>query len=170
MNNEKRIEANKSNSKLSTGPRDTSKTRFNALKHGLLSKKVLRIIDKNDKKFMQYAKKGLIEQFGPPDNIVEEILYENFQIACWRLRHVNDVEAVHNERMFQDRLAGDIRCSELGFMKDPRTDKRASDLVYAPVNDEMELICRYRASAEREFYRTLEEINKWKNGFVSQKR
>ena len=38
MASSKKSDANKRNAKLSKGPIDTSKTRFNALKHGILSK------------------------------------------------------------------------------------------------------------------------------------
>ncbi len=37
----KKIEANRHNAKKSTGPKNTSLTRYNALKHGILSKEIL---------------------------------------------------------------------------------------------------------------------------------
>ena len=176
MTTEKQIKANIENSKKSTGPKDTSKTRFNGLKHGLFSKKVLSIVNKEGKKFINSVKKGLIKQFGPPDNIVEEILYEKFQIACWRLRHVNEIEMINREREFKCGLIGDIESSVLessfsgiSTTNDPRTDKKSYNLVYSPITPQTELIFRYKASAEREFYRILEEIKKCKNGFVSKK-
>ncbi len=36
-----KIVANRENAKISTGPKDTSLTRLNALKHGLLSKEAI---------------------------------------------------------------------------------------------------------------------------------
>lgn len=41
MVSDKQIRANRRNSKLSTGPNDTSKTRYNAVKHGITSKQVV---------------------------------------------------------------------------------------------------------------------------------
>ena len=38
---ERQREANKRNAQLSKGPKDTSKTRYNPLKHGFLSSKAL---------------------------------------------------------------------------------------------------------------------------------
>ena len=37
MTSKKKIQANRSNSELSTGPKNTDKTRLNAAKHGILS-------------------------------------------------------------------------------------------------------------------------------------
>ena len=41
MISEQKLNANRQNSKLSTGPKDTSKTRYNAVKHGITSKQVV---------------------------------------------------------------------------------------------------------------------------------
>ena len=45
---QRKREANRSNAKSSTGPRDTKATRFNAVKHGILSKQALASLGDED--------------------------------------------------------------------------------------------------------------------------
>lgn len=83
----KQLEANRRNAQKSTGPKDTSVTRLNALKHGLLSKEV--VIKEGDGKENEEEFRNLLEQLNKdysPQGAVEEMLVERIAISYWRLR------------------------------------------------------------------------------------
>jgi len=86
---EKKLAANRRNAQLSTGPKDTSLTRHNALKHGILAKEV--VIDigeglENQEEF-DHMFEALWEYF-KPEGPLEEILVERIAVSYWRLRRV----------------------------------------------------------------------------------
>lgn len=58
-----KIEANRENAKKSTGPKDTSLTRLNALKHGILSREA--IIKGEDKKALEELGRRLRLELAP---------------------------------------------------------------------------------------------------------
>jgi len=51
----KQLAANKKNAQKSTGPKDTSKTKLNALKHGIFAKRVI-ISGENKEEFKSSTK------------------------------------------------------------------------------------------------------------------
>ncbi len=73
MVSEKQLKANRRNAKLCTGPKDTSKTKLNALKHGLHSNQVI-ISGESREEFDELACK-ISEEFNPRDGL-ETILVD----------------------------------------------------------------------------------------------
>lgn len=62
---EKQIKANIENAQKSTGPKDTSKTRFNPLKHGLLSKEIWSIISKEERVLLNELHEEILNEISP---------------------------------------------------------------------------------------------------------
>ncbi len=81
------LAANRGNAKLSTGPKTEqgkSKTCQNALRHGILSK---RIVLKNDKDRSEFQ--ALLQSWNTdrsPEGLVEELLVDEAVIIAWRLQ------------------------------------------------------------------------------------
>lgn len=89
MISEKQLIANRNNAKLCTGPNDTSKTRFNALKHGLRSDQVILRGESRDE-FDELCK-GVKSFFNPQDGF-EDNLVDQIVFALWRIRRCRRVE------------------------------------------------------------------------------
>lgn len=89
MTSEAQIQANQLNALQSRGPKDTTKTCFNALKHGILAKELslkkpwLLENPKEFKQILQFLLNDL-----KPTSVIESILVERIAVAYWRLRRV----------------------------------------------------------------------------------
>jgi len=82
---ERKHKANQQNAKKSTGPKDTSKTRFNALKHGLLAKRLIFSPDgKPTDAGLQQLFESLLDKYGRGD-VYAELLMEGVVTEYWRL-------------------------------------------------------------------------------------
>ena len=97
---ERKSETNRRNSKLSTGPKNTNKTRLNALKHGLLSREAL--ITDGDGREDKEAFEELSSEFQrdlAPAGPLEEFLVDQIIMFAWRWRRVPRFEtaAIHEE-------------------------------------------------------------------------
>ena len=82
-------EANQRNAQLAKGPHDTSLTRRNALKHGILSKQVLIRGGKgaeDPEEFQQFS--DAMREDWAPVGITEELLVEDLIGIEWRKRRV----------------------------------------------------------------------------------
>lgn len=93
------FEANRRNALKSTGPKDTSLTRSNALKHGLTAEKLVVSPYENPVEY-----ENLLERFrmeSQPETAVEEILVELIAASSWRLRRIRRAERAE----IQERLA-----------------------------------------------------------------
>ena len=76
-----KIEANRNNAQKSTGPKDTSLTRLNALKHGLLSKEVL--IEGEDNCSLEELGRRLRMELEPQGEL-ENIFVDRIVSSTWR--------------------------------------------------------------------------------------
>ncbi len=90
---ERKLRANRRNAKLSTGPRDTGNSKYNALKHGLLSKAAIirRGEAKEDPLELTALLNALRKDFEPVGTM-EEILVDSIAACYWRLRRVQRAE------------------------------------------------------------------------------
>jgi len=97
----KQLEANRRNAQRSTGPKDTSITRFNALKHGILSSEIVITVGdgkENEEEFVNLLDQ--LKSYYDPQGAMEEMLVEKIAVAYWRLRR-----ALRYERgMLRERL------------------------------------------------------------------
>lgn len=95
MTSQKQIRANKENSKKSTGPRNTEKTKKNATKFGIFSKEMVLegfygIEDKNE--FSKLVEEVNEEYY--PRTITERVLVEKIIDCIWRLKRIRIAETV----------------------------------------------------------------------------
>ena len=89
MASERKTKANKRNSKSSGGPIDTSQTRFNALKHGILSTHVLVLGgegEEGQREFRLFS--DAVRSDLAPVGAIEELLVDELIVIAWRKRRV----------------------------------------------------------------------------------
>jgi len=83
-----RLEANRRNAVLSTGPSKTGSTRFNAVKHGLLANGITELDVLHYKSLLEEMKSAL-----KPEGPVEEFLTERICLCVVRLKRACRLEA-----------------------------------------------------------------------------
>ena len=94
MVSKRKLETNRQNAILSTGPSNTAATRWNALTHGILSKEVLITVgdgQEDAETFEEFAN-PLRENLSPV-GALEELLVDQLTILTWRWRRVLKYEA-----------------------------------------------------------------------------
>jgi hypothetical protein len=123
-------------------------TKYNATKHGLLSKEVL--LDDEDGNQLDDLYKSCHEVFAPVGKF-EEILVDKIVACLWRQRRAIVVErnAMEYEREDQTSIA-------LGFGGD-NTKKGEKAMID---NDVIEKLLRYETTIERSMYRAIHELNR----------
>ena len=90
---ERKLRANRRNAKLSTGPRNTGNSKYNALKHGLLSKAA--IIQTGEAKEDPLELMALVDALWKdfePVGAMEELLVDRIAASYWRLRRAQRAE------------------------------------------------------------------------------
>ena len=132
--------ANRRNAKRSTGPKDTRRTKYNAQKHGLLSKAA--IIQTGDAKEDPRELESLLEELRrdlQPEGEMEEILVDCIASRYWRLRRAQraEVGAIHEEV----ELMGSLQ-----------------PLVALPNDNVLAKILRYEVAIDRLMHRALKEL------------
>lgn len=93
MTTDKKIEANRQNALHSTGPKTTegkNAVRFNAVKHGLLSREIL--LPDEDPEILTGLSERLRAELQPVGEL-EELLLDRIVTAVWRLGRLGRVEA-----------------------------------------------------------------------------
>ena len=93
MISERKLGANRRNAKRSTGPKNTTRSRYNAQKHGLLSKAA--IIEDGDAKEDPREQEDLLEALWEdlaPEGAMEEFLVDRIANCVWRLRRAQRAE------------------------------------------------------------------------------
>ena len=95
---EVKLAANRKNAKRSTGPKDTTRTRLNALKHGLLSRQPV-ILGESARSFRRFSRMVKQEEL-KPRTAMESILADRIVCLLWRLKRL--------ERVERDIISGDV--------------------------------------------------------------
>lgn len=143
MTSERKKQANRSNSRSSTGPRDTSKTRSNALKHGISSQQaVVPQVDGADAaKRYDELRAGLWHDLAP-QGILEAALVDQMAVALQQQRKLitfdnaviqGQVEAeikFWNERSQVDQTAIELMEAALTRLGEPGNLNDTADLTY----------------------------------------
>jgi len=146
-----KIQANRENAQKSTGPKDTSLTRLNALKHGLLSKETL--IEGEDKRALEELGGRLRLELAPQGEL-ENIFVDRIVSSTWRLKRAIRVERDYIEAEYED-------CKFDDFSGVKRQDNKAWNLVVARElgnsNAWLNLI-RYETTIEKQIYKALHEL------------
>ena len=89
MESPRRLEANRTNAQLSNGPSDTSRTRLNALRHGVLSKETLIVVGDGQEDADAFEELGLtLPEDMAPVGALEELLVDELIMLTWRRRRV----------------------------------------------------------------------------------
>lgn len=120
-------------------------TRYNAQKHGLLSKEVL--IDGEEKEVLIQLKSDLYKTFEPQGS-VEEMLVDRVVTNVWRLRRAITVERNVMEY---------FKLSELNLYNSDPERKGCMDMID---NQGIERVLRYETTIERSLYRALHELER----------
>ena len=139
MISERKRQANGRNAKLSTGPKDTRRTRYNAQKHGLLSKAT--IIQTGDAKEDPRQLEAILDDLREdlePEGAMEEILVDRIASSYWRLRRAQRAEVGEIQRAVEN----------MG----------SYSLVALPLGTVLTNILRYETTNDRQMYRALKEL------------
>ena len=148
---EKKIEANRQNAKKSTGPKDTAVIRYNALKHGLLSKEVL--IDGESKKTLEELGRRLRYELAPATEM-ENVLVDRIVSSVWRLKRAIGIESQYIEAEFDS-------CKEDSWNGTERSDAQAWHRVVAGEfrgGGPWLNLMRYETAIEKQIYKALHEL------------
>jgi hypothetical protein len=157
MASQRQIEANRSNSKKSTGPKSAegkAAIRFNALRHGLTAENIVLSIEERPV-FEQLHDEFLGEH--QPGTPTERLLVEQMVAAAWRLRRVRATETAYFDREMErlDHLTkGD-------YPQPGPWDRMAYVLRWdCTSSNTLALLARYEARIERSFYKALRELQR----------
>jgi hypothetical protein len=124
-------------------------SRYNALKHGLLSKEVL-LASEDAKSFSDFsiALREELDPIGP----FEETLVDRIISCYWRLRR-----AIYIEKNTMDWYESDADMFALPEPEEQMDRKRIKNTLG---NDSIEKILRYETTIERSLYRALHELER----------
>jgi len=156
---QKQLEANRQNAKLGGVKTEAGKaiSKFNAIKHGLLSKEVL--LDGEDEKTLIDVGKKLRAELEPQTEL-ELVLVDRITANVWRLRRVMQIE---REMMDDDR-------NDIGFCLSGGNKTLGAALSYDFANnDTYGKLIRYESSIERGIYRALHELQRIQAARVGEK-
>lgn len=145
---EKQLEANRQNAKLGGVKTEEGKavSKYNALKHGLLSKEVL-LNGEDEAVLIEIGKKLRTEL--EPQTELELVLIDRITANVWRLRRVMQIE----REMMDDDRDSDFSLGE------KKTLGKAISNDFANYDTYGKLI-RYETSIERGIYRALHELQR----------
>jgi hypothetical protein len=148
MASDKQIRANKRNARKSSGPKTPegkATVSNNALKHGLLSHKML-LPDEDQSSLVQLSE-HLLSQLQPVGEL-ESLLVERIITAAWRLRRVLTVEADIYEEERSKSYTGAVNGLGMAFIRDANGANAFSKLS------------RYETTIERGLYKALHELQR----------
>jgi hypothetical protein len=141
------ITANRVNATRSTGPADTSKTRFNGVAHGLTSKQT--VIQGESQQEHDKFLRDLIKQLAPT-SALENVLAERVVAAAWRLKRFARVET----SFFTNRIDAYLEAHP-----DADPDVAMANLFVDPAETaRMRLFMRYQAAVQREYDKAYKEF------------
>jgi hypothetical protein len=147
-----KIAANRANATHSTGPVDTSRTRFNGLAHGLTSKQTV-IPGESQEQYERFAA-GLRKDLAP-GSATENVLADRIIAAAWRLQRFTRVESA----FFTNRIDAYL---EAHPESDP--DAAMANLFIDPAETaKMRLFLRYQTAVQREYDKAFKEYQAAKN-------
>ena len=144
-----RLAANRANAGHSTGPQDTSKTRFNGVQHGLTSRQTV-IPGESQEEYTDFHAEFLRDL--NPQSAIERTLADRTIAAAWRLKRFQRIEAAY----YNDRVNA--------YLKDnPEADPDAAlaNLFVDPAEiAKTRLFLRYQTTVQREYDKAITEFRK----------
>lgn len=148
MTTESQIEANKENAQLSTGPKDTEKTKFNAITHGLTSKSVNNKEDLNE---IQQLTNFLIEQLKPV-NVIEEIAINRIVGSLWKLSKIIKIQS-------KEFYNSEVNAENSQFLDSFNPSNKIKEIC-PKMSDNGEALQRYEINAENSLHKAINLILK----------
>ncbi len=127
-----------------------SVSKYNALKHGLLSKKVL--LKGESRKNLISFRKNIIEELNPQTE-TEHLLCDRIIANSWRLRRVLEIEGEMIERQRIPYL------NSYMSLEYPKKRKKET-MENITISEEMEKLRKYEGSIERSIYKSLHELQR----------
>ncbi|HYI93339.1 MAG TPA: hypothetical protein VEX68_07330, partial [Bryobacteraceae bacterium] len=144
-----KLAANRANAQMSTGPRNTERSRFNGISHGLASKRV--VIPGESRDQYEAFRESFFAELNP-QSLIEETLVNRIVAAAWRLKRFMGVE----DAFYSDRV--NAYCEEHPYA-DPNV--ALANLFINPAESaRLKLILRYQTSVQREYDKATLELNK----------
>ena len=147
-----KLAANRANAGLSTGPADTSRTRFNGVAHGLTSKQTV-IRGEDQQEFDTFSANMLRDM--APGSAVESFLAERIVAAAWRLKRFSRVESAFVKERVDKFLEENPHSNPDSAVATLFTDP--AEMV------RMRLFLRYQTSVQREYDIAVRELQKAKD-------
>ena len=155
-----KAEANRQNAAKSTGPKDTTSTRYNAIKHGLLSEGVTEL------DAVDYAKLvGVLKEQMQPEGQIEHFLVERVALCMVRLKRACLLEAEY----ITARLNPPVTETRGGLLL-PKDGLLGETIVLDPgipahlsvegVEHLVEKFQRYETAIENRLFRTLNQLER----------
>ena len=149
MASAQQVRANRANAQLSTGPADTSRTRFNGAQHGLTSRQT--VIPGESQAEYDAFHSTLTKQLGPGSE-TEKLLADRIAVAAWRLRRFARIEAA----FFNNRID-----AYLETHPEQNPDAALANLFSDPVEaQKMRLFLRYQTAVQREYDTAMRLLDK----------
>ncbi len=157
---DKKIIANRANAVKSTGPRTAqgkAVSRWNALKHGLLSQEIVIRSGEGSEDADAYEQLlcSLQEDF-EPDGVLEYLLVEKVAACYWRLARVARCENAEIRRNFAFRPSV---CDLPTLDNHPELDEIRAHLSL-PGEESMNKLLRYEGSLNRQFFQALNQLER----------
>lgn len=159
---EKKIEANRRNARLSTGPRTEAgknRSRYNATKHGIFSRDVLQSegFGKEDKEEFADLLTGLREDC-KPIGVREEIMVQRIALCLWRLKRASEYDVGTMMLRYMgaqvDLKSRGTADSEIEFLTPSFRHLRL------PQGKEMDLLLRYETTIQRLLASALNQLER----------
>jgi hypothetical protein len=149
---EKQQKANKKNAQKGGVKTEAGKevSKYNAIKHGLLSEKV--VLPSEDHDSYEDLKTTLKEQMNPADQI-EAVLVERIASNIWRLQRLMKIESrtMSSKDEFDDELLDTF---------DPLRESENGHAPSMPSKVESEKLTRYERMLEKSIYKALHELQR----------
>ena len=153
---QKQIEANRQNAKLGGVKTEEGKavSKYNALKHGILSKEVL-LKGEDEKTLIEIGKKLRVEL--QPQTELELVLVDRITANVWRLRRVMQIEREMIEDDRKDSFSKELKTLGEAFSYDSTNYDTYSKLI------------RYEANIEHGIYKALHELQRIQSARMGEK-
>lgn len=144
-----KLATNRANAQHSTGPKNTIKTRFNGVRHGLTSKQTV-IPGESQEEYDEYQA-GFLRDLNP-QSAIERMLADRIIAAAWRLQRFQRMEAAY----FDDRVNA--------YIEDNPEAHPDSALAFLFIDKaeiaKTRLFLRYQTTVQREFDKAFSEFRK----------
>lgn len=149
---DKQRKANQENAKKGGVKTEAGKeiSKYNAIKHGLLSEKV--VLPEEDYDNYDELETSLKEQMNPADQI-EAVLVERIASNIWRLQRLMKIESrtMGSKDEFDDELLDTF---------DPLRESENGPAPSMPSKSESEKLTRYERMLEKSIYKALHELQR----------